>query len=324
VIVVALGAPDPSVDEDALAIEAEEYLTWLAVERGRATNTLAAYRRDLLAYQRFLKARGLVVSDAAGDDVINYVNTLRTRGLAPASVARMSVTVRGLYKFLLVEELADADPAADLEAPRVPRGLPKALTEAQVNALLDAVTGNDAFARRDRAILEVLYGCGLRISELCGLSLGDVDLTACLARVFGKGSKERIVPVGRFAAKALDDWLGVEGRDALEPVRWLRRGDAESLFLNTRGGRLSRQGAWGVVHKYGERVGLAEVLTPHVLRHSCATHMLDHGADIRTVQELLGHASITTTQIYTKVSTERLNAVYREAHPRARGKVVVA
>jgi integrase/recombinase XerD len=319
---VGLAARDPSVDDDALALEAEEYLTWLSVERGRAANTLAAYRRDLLAFQRFLKERGRVIAEANGDDVIAFVNTLRTRGLAPASVARMSVTVRGLYKFLLVEELADADPAADLEAPRVPRGLPKALTEGQVGALLDAVAGNDAFARRDRAVLELLYGCGLRISELCGLSLGDVDLTACLARVFGKGSKERLVPVGRFAAKALDEWLTAEGRGALEPVRWRRRGDAEALFLNSRGGRLSRQGAWTVVRKYGERVGLEDVLTPHVLRHSCATHMLDHGADIRTVQELLGHASINTTQIYTKVSNERLHAVYQQAHPRARGKVV--
>ena len=313
---------DPSIDPDALPVEAEEYLTWLAVERGRSANTLAAYRRDLLTYQRYLRERGGTITEACGDDVIAYVNTLRSRGLAPASVARMSVTVRGLYKFLLVEELADDDPAADLEAPRVPRGLPKALTEAQVTSLLDAVTGVEALARRDRAVLEVLYGCGLRISELCGLSLGDVDLTACIARVFGKGAKERIVPVGRYAAKALDEYLCAEGRGALEPLRWRRRGDEEAMFLNTRGGRLSRQGAWGVVHKYGARVGLDEVLTPHVLRHSCATHMLDHGADIRTVQELLGHASITTTQIYTKVSQERLASVYREAHPRAKGREV--
>ena len=313
---------DPSVDPEALPLEAEEYLTWLAVERGRSANTLAAYRRDLLVFQRHLRASGREIVTAGGDDVIGYVNALRTRCLAPASVARMSVTVRGLYKFLLVEEFADTDPAADLEAPRVPRGLPKALAEAQVTALLDAVTGVDAFARRDRAMLETLYGCGVRISELCGLSLGDVDLDACLARVFGKGAKERIVPIGRYAATALSEYLGDEGRGALEPLRWRRRGDEEAVFLNSRGGRLSRQGAWGVVRKHGARVGLDDVLTPHVLRHSCATHMLDHGADIRTVQELRGHASFTTTQISTKVSTERLAAVYREAHPRAKGRAV--
>lgn len=314
---------DLSVDEDALPIEAEEFLTWLAVERGRAANTLAAYRRDLLAYQQYLRTRGSSITSAGPDDVIAWVNVLRTRGLAPASVARMSVSVRGLHKFLMIEDLVAADPAADLETPRVPRGLPKALTEEQITMLLDAVVGVDAFARRDRAVLEVLYGCGLRISELCGLSLGDVDLQACLARVLGKGSKERIVPIGRLAAQALHEYLEPAGRGALEPLRWKRRGDEEAVFLNRRGGRLSRQGAWGIVHKYGERVGLEAVLTPHVLRHSCATHMLDHGADIRTVQELLGHASITTTQIYTKVSTERLAAVYREAHPRATGRGVV-
>ena len=309
---------DVSVDPEALPLEAEEYLTWLAVERGRSANTLGAYRRDLLAFQRHLRERHVAMTTATGDDVIAYVNTLRTRGLAPATVARMSVTVRGLYKFLLVEDLATDDPAADLEAPRVPRGLPKALSEDQVTMLLDSVVGVDAFARRDRAVLEVLYGCGLRISELCSLSLGDADLTACLARVFGKGAKERIVPIGRYAAKALDEYLDAAGRGALEPLRWRRRGDEEAVFLNSRGGRLSRQGAWGVVHKYGLRVGLADVLTPHVLRHSCATHMIEHGADIRTVQELLGHASLTTTQRYTRVTAERLRSVFMQAHPRAR------
>jgi integrase/recombinase XerD len=254
--------------------------------------------------------------------VVAYVNALRSRGLAPATVARMAVTVRQMYKFLLVEELADVDPAADLEAPRVPRGLPKALSEAQVALLIDSVNGTDAVARRDRAVLEVLYGCGLRISELCGLSIGDIDLTARLARVLGKGAKERMVPLGRCAADALVAYLDEAGRGALEPQRWARRGDAEAVFLSTRGARLSRQAAWAIVHRHGENVGLADVLTPHVLRHSCATHMLDHGADIRTVQELLGHASVSTTQIYTMVSTERLLEVYRAAHPRATGVVV--
>jgi integrase/recombinase XerD len=197
--------------------------------------------------------------------------------------------------------------------------VPKALTEAEVESLLDAVVGDDAVARRDRAILEVLYGTGLRISELVGLSLRDVDLDAALIRAMGKGSRERIVPVGRLAVDSLRRWLEPGGRDALVPERWARRDHAEALLLNRRGGRLSRQGAWGVVHKHGVQAGLADRLSPHVLRHSCATHMLDHGADVRAVQELLGHASISTTQIYTLVSADRLWSVYRDAHPRARG-----
>ncbi|HEX2577697.1 MAG TPA: tyrosine-type recombinase/integrase, partial [Aquihabitans sp.] len=186
-----------------------------------------------------------------------------------------------------------------------------------VERLLASVVGDEPLARRDRVILEVLYGTGLRISELVGLSLADLDLDAGLLRAFGKGAKERIVPLGSHATAALVAWLGPGGRPELEPERWARRGDAEALLLNTRGGRLSRQGAWIVVHRAGERVGLEGRLSPHVLRHSCATHMLDHGADIRTVQELLGHASISTTQVYTLVSTDRLLSVYRSAHPRA-------
>jgi len=216
------------------------------------------------------------------------------------------------------EQEGTADPSADVELPKVPRGVPKALSEADVERLLGSVIGDEPLPRRDRAILEVLYGTGLRISELVGLSLADLDLDAGLLRAFGKGSKERIVPIGRFATAALVAWLGEGGRPEMEPQRWARRGDSEAIFLNTRGGRLSRQGAWMVVHRAGERCGLAGRLSPHVLRHSCATHMLDHGADIRTVQELLGHASITTTQVYTKVSTERLWSVYLQAHPRAR------
>jgi integrase/recombinase XerD len=203
--------------------------------------------------------------------------------------------------------------------PRVPRGLPKALTEGEITSLLDAVVGHDPVARRDRAILEVLYGTGMRISELVGLSLGDVDVAGGTVRAFGKGSRERIVPLAGVAAEAVAGWLEPSGRAAMAPARWARRGDAEALLLNARGGRLTRQGAWLVVKGYGDRVGLGARLTPHVLRHSCATHMLDHGADIRVVQELLGHASLTTTQVYTLVSSERLTAVYAAAHPRAAG-----
>ena len=300
-----------------LPAQAEELLSWLAVEKGRSANTLAAYRRDLTAYWEFLLARGVGL-DAVTDRVVeDYLAFLRASGKAPASVARALVAVRSLHRFCEDEGMAPGNPAEDVERPRVPAGLPKALSEDEVGLLLGAVAGDDALARRDRAILEVLYGCGVRVSELVGLSLADLDLDASLLRAFGKGAKERVVPVGRLARDALRAWLAPAGRGALVPARWARRGDGEAVFLNARGGRLSRQGAWGVVRHYGDRVGLGDRLTPHVLRHSCATHMLDHGADIRVVQELLGHASISTTQVYTKISTERLRRVYDAAHPRA-------
>jgi integrase/recombinase XerD len=307
-----------SHEAELLPLEVEELLSWLAVERGRSPATIAAYRRDLAAYCRWLAARQRDLAAVSEVDVTAYVAALRRGGKAPASTARALVAVRSLHRFLLEEGARATDPAADVERPRVPAGLPKALTEAEVEALLGVVAGDDPVARRDRAILEVLYGTGVRISELVGLSLADVDLGAALLRAFGKGSKERIVPVGRHALDALERWLAPGGRPDLEPERWARRGDSEAVFLNARGGRLSRQGAWGVVRRHGDAAGLAGRLTPHVLRHSCATHMLDHGADIRAVQEMLGHASISTTQVYTLVSNERLWDVYRDAHPRAR------
>jgi len=304
-----------------LPLEAEEYLSWLATERGRSANTLAAYRRDLRTYCEWLRQQGMGVADVSEEVVTGYVAHLRAAGLADSSVKRAMVAVRSLHRFLAQEGDAADDPAADVAVPRVPQGLPKALSEAEIESLLAAVVGTDPIALRDRAILEVLYGTGLRISELVGLSLGDVDVAAGLVRAFGKGSKERIVPLGRLARAALEAWLH-DGRPAVEPERWARRGDAEAVFLNARGGRLSRQGAWGIVRRYGDRVGLGHRLTPHVLRHSCATHMLDHGADVRTVQELLGHASVSTTQVYTMVSADRLRTVYETAHPRARGRPV--
>jgi integrase/recombinase XerD len=303
-----------------LPIEVEELLSWLAVERGRSPNTLTAYRRDLSAYTSWLHGRGQRIADVVPADVEDYVAALRSGGKAAASVARAVVAVRSLHRFLAEEDMVDGDPSADLDPPRVPASLPKALAEADVNALLDAPVGDEPLVRRDRAVLEVLYGTGIRISELVGLSLADLDLDGALLRAFGKGSKERIVPLGRPARRSLEAWLDEGGRGAVVPERWARRGDAEAVFLNSRGGRLTRQGAWLVVKRYGDQVGLAHRLSPHVLRHSCATHMLDHGADIRAVQELLGHATISTTQVYTKVSTERLWRVYDEAHPRAQAR----
>lgn len=308
-------SPSPDRHGD-LPVEVADLLTWLRVERGRSTNTLAAYRNDLRVYVAWLDDQGLTINDVAETDLTGYVEYLRT-DRAPSSVKRAMVAVRGLHRFLAQEQEGRPDPSAELEMPKVPKGLPKALSETEVGLLLDAVVGNEPLVRRDRVIVEVLYGTGLRISELVGLSLSDVDLDAGLIRAFGKGAKERIVPLGTHAVRAVVAWLDEKGRPMLEPERWARRDDQEALLLNSRGGRLSRQGAWTAVTKAGERAGIRAHLTPHVLRHSCATHMLDHGADIRTVQELLGHASITTTQVYTMISTERLLAVYRSAHPRA-------
>ncbi len=314
---VAPPVSPPTEAEAGLDVRAEEFLAWLAVERGRAVRTVEAYRRDLLRYRSHLAARGCSLDDAAPLDVIAFIRGLQRVGLAAASVTRMLVSVRGLHRFLVAEGHRLDDPTADVEIPSLPRGLPKALSVAQVASLMDAVVGDDPAARRDRAVVELLYGTGCRISEAGSLSLSDVDLRGGLVRVTGKGARERIVPLGRCAAEALERWLAPEGRGALEPDRWARRGDAEAVFLNQRGGRLSRQGLWLVVRRHGDAAGIGSLLTPHVLRHSCATHMLDGGADIRFVQEMLGHASISTTQIYTRVSTERLRAVYRAAHPRA-------
>ena len=301
----------------ALPLDAEEFLTWLVVERGRSTNTIAAYRRDLGEYVAALRADASTVADASTAAIERHLHALHASGRAPASVARSAAAIRQLHRFLLDDGRAAHDPAADVAAPRVPAGIPKPLTEDEVSSLLQAADRADPVGRRDLAILELLYATGMRVSELVGLDLGDVDLDDGLARVFGKGAKERIVPVGGHARRAVGDWLRL-GRPDLVPERWARRTDAAAMFLGVRGRRMSRQHVWAVLQEYGESIGIADRLSPHVLRHSCATHMLDHGADLRIVQELLGHASISTTQVYTKVSQERLWAVYREAHPRAR------
>lgn len=299
-----------------LPIEVEEFLSWMASERGRSRNTLAAYRRDLTGYTEWLAVHHSTPLTVDRAHLDQFVQARRAAGSAPSSVARQLAAIRMLHRFMAEEGLRPDDPSADVEGVRVPAGIPHPLSEAEVGALLAAVVATDPASLRDRALLEFLYATGARISEACDLSLGDLDRDNRLVRLFGKGAKERIVPFGRAAAAAMDEWL-LTGREHLEPARWARRGDQEAVFLNTRGSRLSRQAAWAIVKKYGERVGLADKLSPHVLRHSCATHLLDHGADLRIVQEMLGHASISTTQVYTKVSQERLWQVYRQAHPRA-------
>jgi integrase/recombinase XerD len=272
-----------------------------------------------------LRARDATDPARIGEDVVHaYVRHLETlerddghRQLAASSVARAVVAVRSFHRFCAREGFVERDPSQEVGAPRVPTGIPKALDEEEVDRLLHAVTGDDPLAQRDRALLELLYGTGIRISEAVGIDLDALDLDDGTLRVLGKGSKERLVPIGRGARDAVGGYLR-DGRLALRRDRGGHRaGDADAVFLNARGGRISRQSCWAIVQRAGIRVGLDARLSPHVLRHSCATHMLDHGADLRVVQELLGHASISTTQVYTKVSPERLRAAYDRAHPRA-------
>jgi integrase/recombinase XerD len=322
-----LSASAGAADLDRLLAE---HATWLAVERGVAANTLAAYQRDLAAYAAFLRLRAaggpVDVAGLTEADVDAYVEKLKAAKdgdgkprRSPASVARAVVAVRSFHRFCLSEGHLALDPSEDVTAPRVPQGIPKALTEPEVEALLGAVTGDGPSALRDRAILETLYATGLRISELVGLDLGAIDLEDGFLRAFGKGAKERIVPVGHTASAAIEAWL--PARAALLARARRDRSAPDALFLNPRGGRLTRQGCWKIVSAYGLRAGLGGRLSPHVLRHSCATHMVDRGADLRVVQELLGHASVSTTQNYTKVTQSRLRAVYEAAHPRAKLRI---
>ncbi len=286
------------------------------MEKGRAASTLEAYRRDLSDFLRWAGPRGRTLDVVTEDDLVAYLGDLVTAGAAPSTRKRRAVAVRSLFGFLVDEGVRTTDPAEHLEVPSVGAGLPRALTEAEIEALFAAVAGDGPAAVRDRAILEVMYGAGLRISETTGLSIADVDLAERLLRVTGKGSRQRIVPIGRMAKDALVAWMDPDVRGALRPRRPTRDDDA-ALFVNRRGGRLTRQGLWGIVRRHADAAGLGDRCTPHVLRHSCATHLLDHGADIRSVQELLGHVSVSTTQIYTRVSTERLFAAWAAAHPRA-------
>jgi integrase/recombinase XerD len=298
----------------------ERFLTWMRVEQGRSDRTIEAYGRDIAQYESYLvaaKSNSRVVKPAV---IEKYVGQLRANERAPKSIARQFAAIRMFHRFMLDEGLRTDNPTAFIDGVKVPSGIPKALSEEEVELLLNAVTGVDSLAVRDRALLEFLYATGARVSEACGLSMSDVDMESNVARVFGKGSKERIVPFGRHAKEALETWLGAGGRTMLCPQQWAKRDHADAVFLGVRGTRLSRQAAWGIVRKYAMLAGIKSDLSPHVLRHSCATHMLVHGADLRIVQELLGHASVSTTQVYTKVDNEVLFEMYRESHPRARVK----
>lgn len=302
-----------------LSDEAEHFLRWMTVERGRATNTVASYRRDLQKYESFLEQLRHTVLTCGEEDVEKFVRLLQSSGEAVASTARRLAAVRMVHAHLVSEGFRSDNPAARIEGVKVPAGVPKPLSIEEVESLLNAVTGVDSLSLRDKALLEFLYATGCRISEACDLNLSDLDMPSRVVRLFGKGSKERVVPFGRTAEKHLQEYLSLRGREMLIPDLWAKSSDRDAVFLTNRGRRLNRQKAWSIVRAAGVAAGVQRELSPHVLRHSCATHMLEHGADLRIVQEMLGHATISTTQIYTKVSQERLINVYRSAHPRARG-----
>ena len=298
------------------------YLDHLTVERGLSANTVSAYRRDLRRYTGFLDAAGVRrLGEVAESDVAGFLAALRQGdddhpALSATSAARAVVAVRGLHRFALLDGLVSDDVAHEVRPPAPARRLPKAIPVESVVALIEAAAALEGpRGLRDRALLELLYGTGARISEAVGLTVDDLDRGQSVVRLAGKGGKQRIVPVGSYALQAVEDYL-VRARPALAAAgRTGVRGGA--LFLNARGGSLSRQSAWAILRTAAERAGLKAEVSPHTLRHSFATHLLDGGADVRVVQELLGHASVTTTQVYTLVTVDRLREVYASSHPRA-------
>ncbi|MHA7239068.1 site-specific tyrosine recombinase XerD [Arthrobacter sp. TMS1-12-1] len=314
----------PVDDDGPLTVLVRDYLQHMSVERGLSANTLAAYRRDLRRYEAFLAARG--VADAARvtrHDVSAFAQAVVSgedglSPLSPRSAARTIVAVRGLHRFWALEGVTEGDPARDVHPPMAGRRLPKAIPVPEVVRILEAVDTGSPSGQRDRALLEFLYSTGARISEAVGLDVDDVSVRdtgegPAVVRLTGKGSKERLVPVGSYAARAVDAYL-VQGRPGLAA----KGTGSPALFLNMRGGRLSRQSAWTILKTAAERAGVTREVSPHTLRHSFATHLLEGGADVRVVQELLGHASVTTTQVYTLVTADTLREVYAAAHPRAR------
>ncbi|HVW17654.1 MAG TPA: site-specific tyrosine recombinase XerD [Solirubrobacteraceae bacterium] len=293
-----------------------DFLAYLELERGLSRNTLDAYRSDLLQLGAFLDRRGVDVVGARHADLAAFLDELAAGGeerppVAPATLQRKTACLRSFYRHLRRDEVVDHDPTADLRAPRRRQKLPQVLSRAEVMRLLAAPRGTDPAALRDRALLELMYACGLRASEATALDVGDVDLRHGILRATGKGSKERLVPVGREAVAAVRRYLE-RGRPALVGAR-----DQQRLFVNQRGGALTRQGLYKIVVRHAEAAGLKGRMSPHTLRHTFATHLLAGGCDLRAVQEMLGHADVATTQIYTHLSAERLRDVYFAAHPRA-------
>ncbi len=293
-----------------------EFLAALQTERGASRNTLSAYRRDLSGFEGFLRERRWRMSRIGISELSRYLLALRSRGLSSRSVARHLSALRGLYRFLVREGRVRRDPTTEIESPKLPQRLPRALSTEQVATLLGAVDGTGPVTIRDRALLELLYATGMRASECCDLRIEEVNLAAGYVMPMGKGSRQRLVPVGAQALHWVRRYL-TEARPALVKNR-----EPGTLFVNRRGGRLSRQGLWGILRKMVRRAGIRGIISPHVLRHSFASHLLERGADLRSVQVMLGHADISTTQIYTHLSSRTVREMYMRFHPRARLTVV--
>lgn len=294
----------------------EEFLGYLGVERGASRHTIDAYRLDLAGYISFLAERGLGSPiDVSREDLTAYVSRLRAQGFAPKTIERRAAAVKSFHKHLVREGVTESNVTEAWPLPKVPRRLPDVISIDDAEILLSQPFADDPAGLRDRAILETLYGCGIRASELVGLDAGDVELREGFLRVFGKGGKERVVPVAGAATRALDEYAR-RARPHLKPVKATSRQDPAAMFLSVRGRRLGRQTVHAIVRRYGGLVGLD--LHPHTLRHSFATHMLAGGADLRALQEMLGHADITTTQVYTHVDRRHLREEYLSTHPRAR------
>jgi integrase/recombinase XerD len=288
------------------------FLTHVKVEKGLSANTVAAYQRDLAKFSVFVQKRKLTLESVSRDDLVDFLASLYREKLESRTVARHLVTLRNFFRFAQIQELITADPSLNLESPKVRRTLPGYLKLEEVDRLLAQPDAKTALGSRDRAMLEVLYSTGLRVSELIGLRVTDLDAKVGCIRCIGKGDKERIVPAGRKALGMVEKYL----RDARPKL--LGKGvSTQALFVNRRGDALSRVGVWKILSAYGRRAGLRVALTPHMLRHSFATHLLERGADLRSVQLMLGHADISTTQIYTHVVEERLKQIYKAHHPRA-------
>jgi integrase/recombinase XerD len=288
------------------------FLTYVKVEKGLSSNTVSAYRRDLVKFDVFAQKRKLSLEAVSRDDLVDFLASLYRLKLESRTVARHLVTLRNFFRFAQIQELITTDPSINLESPKIRRSLPGYLRLEEVERLLEQPDSTTALGLRDRAMLEVLYSTGLRVSELIGLRVSDLDSKVGCVRCIGKGDKERIVPVGRKALVMVDKYL----RDARPKLLGKLRG-SPTLFVNRRGVSLSRVGVWKILSGYGKRAGLRVSLTPHMLRHSFATHLLERGADLRSVQLMLGHADISTTQIYTHVVEERLKQIYKAHHPRA-------
>ena len=290
------------------------FVTHVRVEKGLSANTVSAYRRDLIKFEGFAKKRKLALEAVSRDDLVDFLAGLYREKLESRTVARQLVTLRNFFRYAQIQDLIATDPSANLESPKIRRSLPGYLRLEEVERLLTQPDANAALGLRDRAMLEVLYSTGLRVSELVGLRVGDLDSKAGCVRCIGKGDKERIVPVGRKALAMVEKYLEQARPEILRQAKAL---NSAALFVNKRGVALSRVGVWKILSGYGRRAGLRVALTPHMLRHSFATHLLERGADLRSVQLMLGHADISTTQIYTHVVEERLKQIYKAHHPRA-------